>query len=187
MYPSPTVIVYGNIATGKSSLCERLCAANPHLLLVSMDRLRAQEEQHGGHANPMSRDRVAERKLLELAETNGPLLYETSAATDLYLRMRRVIIGRRRGQVVMLQTTCSKRTALERAEQRRASGHLQYRPAAQGRMPMAAMWDHFAERMPAHADLVLDTERHNAAECARMAETYLAGHCPWWPQPATRP
>jgi len=181
MAPRPTIIVHGNIATGKSTLCESLCRCNPDLLLVSMDRVRAQQHLFGAHANAMARDRASEWILLELADTPSALLYETSAATDLYRRMRRVIVGRRRGPVAMIRTTCSKRTALERAEQRRTSGHMQFRPAARSRMSLSDMWDHFEEHMPTEAGLVLDTERYNAEACSTLAITWLTSRGMWTP------
>lgn len=173
----PTIIVYGNIASGKSTLSRGLLARWPAMVYACMDRLRA--EENGAHTNEMARDRAAERRLLALAAHPGPLLYETSGATHLYRRMFVAIVKHRGPRPLYILTHCTKRTAMERAEHRRATGHIQYRPAAQRALSMAQLWDHFDERVALRADLTIDTENLTRKDCLGMAihavEAHLAG------------
>ncbi len=164
---APTIVITGNIASGKSTLCKALLAALPGWEYACVDRIRVQLAEGG--TTGLLAERRASTMLMDMLSQPGPVVYESSGATQLYRRANAFIRGYRRGQVVRIRTTCSRSLAMQRFKARKSAGHKQQPPAFPGALPVEACWYRFEDLLREPADLIVDTGRHSAEETLAMA------------------
>jgi len=176
---APAIVVTGNIASGKSTLCAGLVRTLPGYTYACVDRIRVQLASQG-HTGMLA-EHAAAAKLMDLVQGAWPLLYESSGSTQLYRRAIRHIRGYRRGPVVTIRTTCTRATAMHRFRSRKASGHKQMAPSFPGALPVEECWYRFEDMLRGNVDLLIDTERHNPAETLDLAIAHIRERIPQFP------
>ncbi len=163
----PTIVLTGNIASGKSTLAKGLLAKLPGWQYACVDRLRVEMAKEGNTG--LQAEHRAATVMQDLITANAPVLYESSGATQLYRRLNAMVRGYRKGPVVRIRTTCDHATAMQRFHARKTAGHRQMAPAFPGALPIAECWYRFEDLLREPADLVLDTNRLSAEETLAKA------------------
>lgn len=181
MHPAPAIIVTGNIASGKSTLCKGLHAALPDHRYLCVDRMRVELAAEGIFG--LDAEHIAAKRLLDALREAGPLIYESSGATQLYRRASSWLRGHRRGSVLRLRTTCGHALAMRRFHERKAKGHRQMAPAFKNALPIHECWYRFEDMLREPVDLVLDTGKLNAEQTLAAALEAVRRKFPYEQQP----
>lgn len=179
---APTIILTGNIASGKSTLARGIHAAWPALNYACVDHVRVTlKARYPTREEAYTLEHEAARILMVQVMDPSPLLYESSGATRLYAKASASIRGYRRGPRVSIRTTCGHRLAMERYEARKAAGHKQVAPPFRDALPIAECWYRFEDMLRGPVDLLIDTEKNNAAETLEQALALIREHIPQFP------
>jgi shikimate kinase len=172
--PYPTIVVTGNIASGKSTLSKGLAAALPGVTYVCMDRLRMELQGELYGKNPVVSERLCERTMLDRLRSPGTLLYESSGTTTLFTKAWRLIHTERKGTVAVIRTECMFATAMARFDLRKLQGGTyQVKPPYSGRDTIEDCWHRFNERRKVSADLVINTDVSDVEDTLHRSLVFL--------------
>lgn len=177
---APSILITGNIASGKSTLAKGIHAAWPQLNYACVDHIRVTLKDQGALA-PMDLEHRAAAILIKQVQETSPLLYESSGATQLYRRASAYVRGYRRGTVVRIRTTCGHALAMQRFHARKAGGHKQVPPPFRNALPIQDCWYRFEDLLREPVDLLLDTGKLNKEEALAQALEYLREKLPEFP------
>lgn len=162
--PYGTVLVYGNIGSGKSTLCKGINKALPDMRYVCIDRTRVEFDGTAHGLNAYDAEWRCDHLMMEALGAQAPVLYESTGATLLFKRARQYIQCFRRGPRILIQTTCNYSTSMWRFQQRKRTGHKQVAPAFGKRMTIDECWRYFEDRIVAVPDLLINTEQMNVQQ-----------------------
>lgn len=168
----PTIVVYGNIASGKSTLSRALLHALPGWTYACMDQLRLEANATDPEMDRFALDRLCEDKLMALLKKDVPIIYESSGATQIFRRAMQYIDGRR-GASVRIRTMCAHNTAMYRFRVRKAGGHRQLMPAVRKPMPIDECWYRFEDLIRVPPTLLIDTDRTDPSDALRLALQHI--------------
>jgi predicted ABC-type ATPase len=119
------IVIFGNIASGKSTVSQLLAKALPTHKLINLDAFRVEVFRAKQGNGPIHADQIAQDLCLnEMKRTSRPIIYETTAVTRFsdrafaYLRSRGY-------QLVFVHLRCSPETCLSRYQARKLEGHVQ--------------------------------------------------------------
>lgn len=180
---APTIVIIGNIASGKSTLAKGIHAAWPALNYACVDHVRVVlrprfPEREQAYALEHAAGEILMKQVMEAS----PLLYESSGATRLFAKASAHIRAYRRGPCITIRTTCGHALAMRRHAARKAAGHQQVAPPFRGALPIPECWYRFEDMLRGPvADLVIDTERHNPAETLSIALAHIRERIPQFP------
>ena len=165
------LIIYGNIASGKSTVCKYLAELLPDYNHVCLDddRLKLWEEQP--HLGAGQRDMKAQERCLTRLE--GNLIYETTAVTRFYERSARKLKSQGY-EFHFVHLFCPVSKCLERYNQRVQSGKIQA-PFAWGKYTIEESMYYFAgmqEELP--ANFRINTTRVRPLDTARVLSDWVA-------------
>lgn len=179
---APTIIITGNIASGKSTLSRGINAAWPALNYACVDLVRvALKQRYPARDEGYKLEHEAARILMDQVAEASPLLYESSGATRLFRKASSHIRGYRRGPCVTIRTTCGHRLAMERHNARKAAGHRQVAPPFRNALPVDECWYRFEDMLRGPVDLLLDTEKLGPEETLATALAFIRERIPQFP------
>lgn len=98
------IVVYGNIASGKSALSRQIIKLLPQFELVCIDNNR--RNLFSKIENGIERDRIAEEEMIEQLFSNNYVVYETTGASRLFNTVHPRIIANF-STIVYVQIKCS--------------------------------------------------------------------------------
>ncbi len=164
------IIIYGNIASGKSTICRQLAQALPDHRHVCLDDHRVKLwEQHpemgAGH-----RDLQAQKSCLE--DLHGPVIFETTGVTR-FFRKAKEKLEKSGKNSIYIHLDCPSHICIRRYQARLASGHIQA-PFAWGNYTIEQSIYYFHERQQELSPRVrINTSKVRAADAVRFLTEWI--------------
>lgn len=116
------IIVYGNIASGKTTVCSLLAEAL-HTQPISLDACRREVFKHQDCSMRKGESLAQQLCIARLADSN-PIVFETTAVTKFFSRAWKHII-KMGFRVLMVYLYSPPQVSLARYKERQAKGHFQ--------------------------------------------------------------
>ena len=116
------IIVTGNIASGKSSFCERLSDALPHYAYLNLDRARVNMSIDFEQLNGMLRERLAEQEVSRQVAAYDQIIYESSGVSR-YAERTISRIAELGFEIIRIHLSCPIDVCKRRYLNRLATGH----------------------------------------------------------------
>lgn len=155
--PKPTdkicIVVYGNIASGKSTFSKNILSILNDFNFVCLDRIRVDWYDKYPEMNGIARERKCEEDCLNKILKSRLLVYETTAATLFFNRVK----PRLRGlfKTFYIYINCPVYECHVRFDNRKKIGHRQIAPPYKNKMSIREMLHHFDAK---HYDVKVDLE-----------------------------
>jgi len=102
---SDVILVYGNIAAGKSTFCKLLLPKLQGFTYLCIDDVRQSIYEKNPKLNDWERDKLAEKKVYDTLKKGSKIIFETTAANQLYIRLRNEVFASKK--VFYLHIECS--------------------------------------------------------------------------------
>lgn len=165
--PLPTdkicIIVYGNIASGKSTFSKNLLQKIPGYKYVCLDQIRLDYYKAFPEINSIARERKCEEECLKQILESRLLIYETTAATLFFNRIKMRLKGH--FKVIYVYINCPTYECAHRFDCRKRNGYKSIAPPFNNRMSISECISHFHEKhYHVKVDLELDTLKYTPSE-----------------------
>jgi len=165
-----SIIIYGNIASGKSSVCRQLAELLPDHRHVCLDdhRIKCWEENPSLGAG--QRDLVAQRNCLQ--DLHGKLIYETTGVTRFFRQAKKVLdaAGQR---LIYIHLDCPPHLCIRRYQGRLSRGHIQA-PFAWGNYSIEQSIYYFHEKQMELTPVIrINTSKVRPADAAHFISEWL--------------
>lgn len=155
--PKPTdkicIVVYGNIASGKSTFSKNILSILKGFNYVSLDRIRVDWYDKHPEMNGIARERKCEVDCLNQILKSRLLIYETTAATLFFNRVKPRLRGH--FKTFYIYINCPVNECHSRFDNRKRTGHRQIAPPYKNKMPIREMLYHIDAK---HYDVKVDLE-----------------------------
>ena len=161
------IIIFGNMGSGKSTLCAALAAVLPDFTSLGMDDYRRSVRDEHPDRNAFWIEREAEKQCAEALSENADMIWETTGASRFFLREWRRLRTHR--EVVMIRLECALDTCRNRVYARGENGIRL--PFAKELNQTLGHIDDANSVLP--ADLVLDSEALPPEALAKAVEGLL--------------
>lgn len=166
------LVVYGNIASGKTTLSKNIQALLPGFNYVCLDDIRLQWVTKFPAMNGITRERQCEDECLKQILQSRLLIYETTGATLFFNRIKSRLKGH--FKTFYIKVDCPVITCLYRFENRKAKGYKCVAPAFKLKMNMhQTLCDIDDKHYAAKVDLQLDSERLSQDEMLLQVKEFF--------------
>ncbi len=151
------IIVYGNIASGKSTFSKNLISILKDYTYVCLDRIRVDMKNTYTDMNPLIREIQCEQECIDMIFKNKLVLYETTAATTFFKNL--ILRIKSEFKTYFIFISCSIATCQKRYEIRKRIGHVQILPPYKKTLPINELLYRFEVKMyNVSKDLTLNSE-----------------------------
>lgn len=158
------IIIYGNIASGKSTLATLLLKKLHDYSLISLDQLRIEMHHFYHHLSPIARERKAEEKCLHLIGSYNSIIFETTAATRFWKQCF-LTMNARNMRMFFVDLHCSANTCIKRFNYRNNNGHFQVAPPYSKKLTIEQSINSYQRRLhTVHSNIKLDSELLSPAQ-----------------------
>lgn len=147
------LVVYGNIASGKSTFSKNILPRLQGYSYVCLDKIRVDWYSKYPEMNSIARERKCEEDCLNQILKSRLLVYETTAATLFFNRVRPRL--RAHFKTFYIYINCPPEECANRFEHRKRSGHRQVAPPYKKVMSIRECISHFRAK---HYDVKIDLE-----------------------------
>lgn len=162
-----SIVIYGNIASGKSTIAKAVAAELRHRYVclddTRMELWREQPDLGAGQRDLIAQDRCLER-------LHGPVVFENTVVTRFYKKAREKLADQ---DLVFIHLYCPVSTCLRRYNARLASGKIQA-PFAWGNYTIEQSMYYFDEKQKAvPAALRINTAKVRPIDSVRLILEYI--------------
>jgi len=166
------IVIYGNIASGKSTFAAALAKSNPAYHYLCMDALR-EKTYFDSKQNAFCIDRECEKKLIEQISSHDKIIYETTAATKIFRRALSML-NARKFSIQMVYIQCHPDVCFQRFQARKQGRKMQVPPAISG-MTVRECITHFsAIHTTIRKDIIINSIQLKPAEMLDYYESYCS-------------
>lgn len=163
------LVIFGNVASGKSTFCKTILTMLPGYNYVCIDDIRKKWYHKHPEMEGFAREKKCEDECIDQILASRLLVWETSAASLLYKRMKlRVKVSFKTFYVYI---NCPRHECLHRFDRRKKAGHKLYLPNFRKKLSISELINHFHWiQVDLRRDLELDSDTLTPDE---MVEAFL--------------
>lgn len=163
---SVCIVVYGNIASGKSTFCKELMNELPGYEYINLDQIRLETRAVEGMSAEWYEDE-AKRRCAERLMNDRLTLYETSGASVFFNDVIDAVSSR--AVIVWVYIKCNKDECIKRMYNRRASGYREVTIPFDSRLTserLIELFDSHHKKMISH--IILESDKHSTKEMIKQ-------------------
>lgn len=152
------IVVYGNIASGKSTFSKNILSILQGFNYVCLDKIRLKWYENYPEMSFIERERRAEEECLNQILNSNLLVYETTAATLFFKRVKPTLDVN--FKTFYIYISCPVYECHNRFDNRKREGHFQVAPQYKKKMTIREMLIHFeSAHYQVKSNLKLDSFR----------------------------
>jgi len=157
------VVVYGNIASGKSSFAKELVKLLPGFKYVCMDQVRIDCYLNGPQLRSIEFERKCEKLCENMLKLNNHIVYETTGVSQFAKSM--LVELSRNFLIFYIFLDCPADLCLRRYQSRKQGGYFSIAPAFSDRLSIGAFINKVADQQRGmKKDVVLRSDRLSVFE-----------------------
>jgi len=167
------VVVYGNIASGKSSFARELVKALKGFVYVCMDQVRVDSYLNGPTLKSIEFERKCEKLCEGMLKRNNHIVYETTGVSQFAKNM--LLDLSRNSQVFYIFLDCPADLCLRRYQSRKQGGYFSIAPAFSDRLSIGEFINKVADQQRGmKKDVVLRSDRLSTIEMLKSIWSTLS-------------